>query len=279
MSLTGCNEILEENKDNIDNNKLSLKNEFDYEYYKLILKLEQLQYSYSYQLSKNDKTNLTKKDFYDDLNAEGYFTNYNSKKKKAKGKDDSSFNKDNDTSKLSFEEPNAQSSKKSPYLNNRTPNQNKQELENLQSETTSSILTNQEVYRIDRLNNIGGNSEMNKSKITEENEKLKLKKNQESPLDNASCRICNRVPNNKIALQKCYNENCGNVLCQDCYSRNHYQVRASSYRCNYFNCDQCCKKNICIMTTIFCNACEKRICSCCYISNHSDHGNVKICSK
>lgn len=92
------------------------------------------------------------------------------------------------------------------------------------------------------------------------------------------CTICNKPQSDKVTHIKCYYDDCANFFCNDCYQRNFFQARASNYKCTYLNCDTCHMKRICIMSSLFCNSCDKRVCSKCYKQNHSDHGNVKYYS-
>ena len=131
-------------------------------------------------------------------------------------------------------------------------------------------IMNQEVNRIDKIN-INNNSNKKNEK-----EKLSIINFNTNSLENGSCKICNRPKAGKLMLYKCYSDFCNNIFCQDCYSRNNYQTRAASCKCSYFDCESCSRKKICIMSTIFCNSCEKRICNQCYTLQHQTHGSVKI---
>lgn len=90
------------------------------------------------------------------------------------------------------------------------------------------------------------------------------------------CLICRRAKTDKCQLKKCYHNDCKNTFCNDCHLANHFQVRNPTVNCKYFVCDKGCgEKKICIMASLFCQNCDVRICSNCYKSNHSSHGNIK----
>ncbi len=102
----------------------------------------------------------------------------------------------------------------------------------------------------------------------------KIESNLESK-NEVKCTICYKPQNVKLLHIKCHYENCFNFFCNDCYKRNFYQYRTSNVKCDYFSCDTCKRKKLCIMTSILCNTCDKRICDQCYKIHHSDHSNIK----
>jgi hypothetical protein len=216
----------------------------------MILKTEQLEYLYSYQLYKIEK-NPNKKEIIQESNQDSIINN-----KKFK-KDDSYFQESN--SKYSIEA-------------NKVPaNKNKEDNENLQSDILSSNISKE-------LNGFDVSQIVNEGN---DNSSYLQRKSSCNNTENIECycKICNKMQNSKIKLQKCYSAACKNVFCQDCFSRNHYQTRAASCSCTYFDCDFCGKKKICIMSTIFCGPCDKRACSNCYYQQHVEHGNIKIFGK
>lgn len=226
--------------------------------------MEQLQYLYSYQLYMKDKSNTNNsgggnsKECYQEISNE-YNNSNNLKKKTNKNMSDISdenplISRNNKT----LEESNSQS--KNYYSKNSNSNR-------LGENNQNEKLMSQEVNKLDKIN-INSNS---CKKV--ESEKSSFNTNS---LDNGSCKICNRPKAGKLMLYKCYSDFCTNIFCQDCFSRNNYQTRAASCKCSYFDCESCSRKKICIMSTIFCNSCEKRICHQCYTLQHQTHGSVKI---
>lgn len=232
--------------------------EFDYAFSNMILKTEQLEYLYSYQLYKIEK-NPHKKENLQESNQDSFLNN---KKIKLEKKEDSYF-QDN-SSKLTVE------------ANKLQANKVKEDNENLQSDVVSSNISNmiREINGSDVSQIVNNNNN-----VIDENSLLQRKGSNNNVNYETYCKICNKMQNSKIKLQKCYSGACNNVFCQDCFSRNHYQTRAASCSCNYFACDFCGKKKICIMSTILCGGCDKRVCSGCYYQQHIEHGNVKIFGK
>lgn len=88
------------------------------------------------------------------------------------------------------------------------------------------------------------------------------------------CTICGKVPHIKVPHKKCNYINCSNFFCSDCYQRNFFQVRDVNKNCDYFNCELCQNKKICIMTSLYCNQCDKRVCMKCFRRVHSSHNNI-----
>ena len=265
--LLAFNVIEEDFFNKVNINKSSLKNEFEFAYSKFTLKMDQLQYLYSYQLYINEKNDKV----------EPLVSNSNmliSNDLKLQHEEESQENRSLSSN------PNKKSKREEEEINiSRKPKK---------SDDMQSSL-NQEVNRIDRLNSQNKHSNSNSNnfntqsivktnsnegnKINNTNE-LKLK--EKETLENAKCRMCKRTKTNKLNLLHCYSDYCSNIFCQDCYNRNYYQTRASNIKCNYFDCDSCGSKKLCIMSTIFCPSCEKRVCYECYFSQHMNHGSFKI---
>ena len=59
------------------------------------------------------------------------------------------------------------------------------------------------------------------------------------------------------------------MFCPDCYKKNSHQQRNGVNPCNFFTCDVH-KEKCCLMTTIFCGKCERRLCNTC-IFNDKEH--------
>lgn len=202
-------------------NRTSLKNEFDYEYNKFLLKMDQLQYLYSYQLYQNE------------------------------------INPSSSLKLSETQESTIDMVKKESLKSKR-----------VDSENFQNDKLNEEVNRIDRMNSKTFKDWKNQ---TEEKQKSEI-----NEVDNAECKVCKRKKGPKLPMEKCYSDYCENIFCRDCYQRNSYQARGSTCKCSYWDCDFCGNKKICIISTILCNFCDKRMCSDCYISQHQSHGSVKV---
>lgn len=99
-----------------------------------------------------------------------------------------------------------------------------------------------------------------------------------NPISNQSngslmkCAICLESLNDK-ELYKCFNKECSNSLCLNCFSINKHQIRQdNNASCSFFQCEQCLDKElICVMNTVLCLKCEARTCSQCYRLKHKEH--------
>lgn len=89
------------------------------------------------------------------------------------------------------------------------------------------------------------------------------------PKHNKECSLCLRHHYCNLCLKKCYYNNCNNFYCPTCYKRNEHQTRNSNISCKFFTCDRD-NVNECIMSSLFCQSCEKRICKNC-IQTEKDH--------
>ena len=262
---------------------LTLKQDFEFQTSKNEIKLSELQDLLGYQLqNKETNANLNfEKSVYVNEN------NGNSVKKDNKFSNQvistdrqsvSVINKDADY----FKNQNSNESKKVKNTTKHT--KVKSESDNSQSENISNLGVNflsQDVLQADEMLSQGFKFSNIDKKNSEINEKTLVIKKEFSkisePDDQAKCKICKKPQAGKIVHKKCYYEYCSNMFCQDCHLKNHYQIRATNYNCLYFGCEFCGNKKLCIMSTIFCNACDKRSCSDCYRTQHSEHGNnIKI---
>ncbi len=89
------------------------------------------------------------------------------------------------------------------------------------------------------------------------------------PKHNNECSLCLRHHYCNSCLKKCYYNNCRNLYCPPCYKKNEHQTRNPTISCKFFTCE---RDNItdCIMSSLYCQSCEKRICKNC-IQNDKDH--------
>ena len=85
------------------------------------------------------------------------------------------------------------------------------------------------------------------------------------------CSLCLASKNCIICIKKCFSKSCNNVLCNSCYDRNKHQVRAINTVCKFYKCDGCKTEANCILTTIYCAKCDRRVCKECYQKSHKDH--------
>jgi hypothetical protein len=87
------------------------------------------------------------------------------------------------------------------------------------------------------------------------------------------CVLCREAKNCKICIKKCFHMNCPNTFCNACYDKNKHQVRPENTNCRFYKCDSCQTDTNCIMTTIYCAKCDRRICKDCYFNHHLGHNN------
>ena len=89
------------------------------------------------------------------------------------------------------------------------------------------------------------------------------------PIDNSICKLCHKLHFCDNCKKKCFYQGCKNVFCVDCYKKNEHQARGATVNCNFFTCERD-QKNDCLMTSLFCNKCEKRLCNkCTHIDPHN----------
>ena len=76
---------------------------------------------------------------------------------------------------------------------------------------------------------------------------------------------------------KCFYEKCDNYFCPECYNRNKHQQRDKGESCNLVPCEIC-QRDMCIMTSILCSHCDKRICNNCFTNEDIEihRSNIKI---
>lgn len=83
------------------------------------------------------------------------------------------------------------------------------------------------------------------------------------------CGLCRMNKFCSDCKTKCFYSECKNKFCPDCYKKNAHQQRGGANPCNFFTCDVH-KEKCCLMTTIFCGKCERRLCNTC-IFNDKEH--------
>jgi hypothetical protein len=83
-----------------------------------------------------------------------------------------------------------------------------------------------------------------------------------------TCVLC-RIPKCcKFCVKKCFYKECDQVFCDNCYEKNKHQTRNETTNCRFYKCDSCNTDTNCILTTIYCTPCDKRICKNCYFNKH-----------
>jgi hypothetical protein len=94
------------------------------------------------------------------------------------------------------------------------------------------------------------------------------------PVDNKACNLCRKFNYCEDCKRKCFFQNCPNSFCPECYKKNEHQARSSNINCKFFTCekDQVCD---CLMTSIYCSKCEKRLCNKCLLSDIDHHNFLK----
>jgi hypothetical protein len=86
------------------------------------------------------------------------------------------------------------------------------------------------------------------------------------PKDNKKCNLCHKLNYCDSCQKKCFFLNCNNSFCPECYKKNEHQARNQNINCKFFTCekDAICD---CLMTSLFCPKCEKRLCNKCLMND------------
>ena len=69
---------------------------------------------------------------------------------------------------------------------------------------------------------------------------------------------------------------CPNKFCPECYRKNEHQSRTSDKNCAFFTCDDEEKNTVCLMTTLYCSQCDKRLCNKCLMKDKEHHSFLDI---
>ena len=83
------------------------------------------------------------------------------------------------------------------------------------------------------------------------------------------CGLCRKNVFCSSCKKACFFNECKNMFCPDCYKRNVHQQRGANNNCAFFTCEVD-KVKACLMTSLFCVKCEKRLCNNC-LFNDKDH--------
>jgi hypothetical protein len=97
------------------------------------------------------------------------------------------------------------------------------------------------------------------------------------PMDTKDCKLCHKQIYCDTCKKKCFYQQCSNLFCPDCYKKNEHQARSNNVNCKFFTCekDQICD---CLMTSLYCAKCEKRLCNKCLVKDTAHfnfHENIK----
>ena len=76
-------------------------------------------------------------------------------------------------------------------------------------------------------------------------------------------------------MKKCFYKECKNFYCSTCYDKNKHQMRPETTNCRFYKCDSCNTDGSCIMSTIYCSKCDRRVCKNCLQKDHITHINFK----
>jgi len=85
------------------------------------------------------------------------------------------------------------------------------------------------------------------------------------------CSICKVVNQCRACTKKCFYKMCQNNLCNLCFDKNKHQVRPEHTNCKFYKCDSCQTDANCIMTTVYCLSCDRRVCVACFVKSHKAH--------
>ena len=86
------------------------------------------------------------------------------------------------------------------------------------------------------------------------------------------CGLCRKNVFCENCKKSCYYQDCKNIFCPECYKKNSHQARTPTNNCAFFTCENC-KVKACLMTSLFCVKCEKRLCNSC-LFNDKDHFDI-----
>lgn len=85
------------------------------------------------------------------------------------------------------------------------------------------------------------------------------------------CSLCSVNKTCSECSKKCFSKSCNNLFCTICYDRNKHQVRKEDTKCKFYKCETCNNDSNCIIRTIYCANCDKRVCHKCLSKDHKGH--------
>jgi hypothetical protein len=86
-----------------------------------------------------------------------------------------------------------------------------------------------------------------------------------------SCTLCLETRQCKDCIKKCFFKNCSNYFCNFCFEKNKHQVRPENTNCRFYKCESCQTDSNCILATVYCGKCDKRVCKNCFQKDHKAH--------
>ena len=98
------------------------------------------------------------------------------------------------------------------------------------------------------------------------------------PSDAIGCDLCESSEYCENCMIKCFSEKCQNIFCPKCFSKYKHQMRDRGESCNLVKCELC-NDDMCIMSSILCNHCDKRICKKCFRKDEIHRAWFKIKKK
>lgn len=85
------------------------------------------------------------------------------------------------------------------------------------------------------------------------------------------CFLCGKNSQCLDCSKKCFSKECKNYYCSICIDKNKHQQRTENTNCRFYKCESCNTDSNCIMSTIYCSLCDRRICRNCLSREHINH--------
>lgn len=108
-----------------------------------------------------------------------------------------------------------------------------------------------------------------------------INKNFDHPVNNfckdcfSKCELCLESKQCNNCSKKCFHKLCDNYFCNNCFDKNKHQMRPENSNCRFYKCDSCLTDANCILITIYCPKCDRRVCRNCYHKDHKTHVYLK----
>jgi len=87
------------------------------------------------------------------------------------------------------------------------------------------------------------------------------------------CSLCDMNKNCKDCIKNCFSKLCNNLFCVVCFDKNKHQIRKEDSKCRFYRCEACNVDSNCIIQTLYCATCDKRVCYKCLKKDHTGHIN------
>lgn len=85
------------------------------------------------------------------------------------------------------------------------------------------------------------------------------------------CSLCGLNSQCIKCSKKCFYKDCHFYFCNFCSEKNKHQIRPQTTNCKFYKCESCNIDANCIMNTLYCSICDRRICRNCLQSSHMSH--------